>query len=94
VKDVAHGEILSSQIRFICQLRPNFAVVNALLFQKFEAVSDNLPSRGKHVRIMYAVGSNRRAQKRHTQTTWNPLPSTECINHSIPVTQGVLACTS
>jgi hypothetical protein len=49
VEDVAYGEILSSQIRFICQLRPKFAVVNALLFQKFEAVSDNLPSRGKHV---------------------------------------------
>jgi hypothetical protein len=49
MEDIAHGEILLSQIRFICELRPNFAVVYAFLLEKFKAVSDNLPSRGKHV---------------------------------------------
>jgi hypothetical protein len=49
VEGIANDEILLSQVRFICQLRPNFAVVNAFLVQKFEAVSNNLPSRSKHV---------------------------------------------
>jgi hypothetical protein len=31
------------------KLRPNFAVVYAFSLEKFKAVSDNLPGRGKHV---------------------------------------------
>src|SRR6266851_10272160 len=84
-EDVTHDEILLSQTRSFCQLRPNLTADNASLFQKYKAVSNNFPSRGNHVQIMYPSHLIKETLSRAPEVEVESLPSTEYIDYSVPV---------
>lgn len=52
-EDVTDAEILFSQARVFRKLQPHLIVYYASVFQKLEEVTDDPPSRGEHVRIVY-----------------------------------------